>query len=78
MHPWTAEDAPPPLRPDLHRYCLRLTGHLWDAEDLAQETMLRAFATLGSVHHSIQSPRAYLLRVATNTWIDALRRRANY
>jgi RNA polymerase sigma-70 factor (ECF subfamily) len=66
-----------PLRPDLHRYCRRLAGGLWDAEDLAQETLLRAFATLGSVHHGIRSPRAYLLRIATNTWIDSLRRRGS-
>jgi len=64
-----------PLRPDLHRYCRRLTGSLWDAEDLAQDTLLRAFATLGSVHHRIENPRAYLLRVASNTWIDTVRRR---
>jgi RNA polymerase sigma-70 factor (ECF subfamily) len=64
-----------PLRPDLHRYCRRLTGSLWDAEDLAQDALLRAFATLGSVHHRIGNPRAYLLRVATHAWIDTLRRR---
>jgi RNA polymerase sigma-70 factor, ECF subfamily len=23
-----------PLRPALHRYCRRLTGNVWDAEDL--------------------------------------------
>lgn len=66
-----------PLRPDLHRYCRRLTGSLWDAEDLAQDALLRAFATLGSVHHRIDNPRAYLLRVATNTWIDTVRRRGS-
>lgn len=33
-----------PIRPDLHRYCLRLTGNVWDAEDLLQETLTRAFA----------------------------------
>jgi len=66
-----------PLRPDLHRYCRRLTGSLWDAEDLAQDTLLRAFATLGNVHHRIENPRAYLLRVASNTWIDTLRRRGS-
>jgi RNA polymerase sigma-70 factor (ECF subfamily) len=64
-----------PLRPDLHRYCRRLTRNLWDAEDLAQETLLRAFATLGSVHHQIRNPRAYLLRTATHAWIDTVRRR---
>jgi RNA polymerase sigma-70 factor (ECF subfamily) len=64
-----------PLRPDLHAYCRRLTGNLWDAEDLVQETLLRAFGTLGSIHQPIRNPRAYLFRTATNLWIDTLRRR---
>jgi RNA polymerase sigma-70 factor (ECF subfamily) len=66
-----------PLRPDLQRYCRRLTGNLWDAEDLVQDTLLRGFATLGSIHHGIQNPRAYLLRIATNGWIDTARRRGS-
>jgi RNA polymerase sigma-70 factor, ECF subfamily len=64
-----------PLRPTLHGYCMRLTGNVWDAEDLAQDTLLRAFGTLGSVMKRIENPRAYLLRTATNLWIDTLRRR---
>jgi len=68
-------DLTAPLRPALHAYCRRLAGNLWDAEDLVQETLLRAFATLGSIHHEIESPRAYLLRVASHLWIDAARRR---
>lgn len=68
-------DLTAPLRPALHSYCRRLTGNLWDAEDLVQDTLLRAFATLGSIHHEVANPRAYLLRVASNLWIDATRRR---
>ncbi len=66
-----------PLRPALHGYCQRLSGNLWDAEDLVQETLLRAFGTLGSVHARIENPRAYLLRTATNLWIDTMRRRGS-
>src|SRR5262245_60680517 len=65
-----------PLRPDLFRYCRRLTGNLWDAEDLVQDTLLKAFAKLSQVLYTIRSPRAYLLRMATNLWIDTLRGRA--
>ena len=36
-----------PCRPDLHRYCRSLTGSVWDAEDLVQDTLLRPFAKLG-------------------------------
>jgi RNA polymerase sigma-70 factor, ECF subfamily len=64
-----------PLRPALHGYCRRLTGNLWDAEDLVQDTLLRAFGTLGSVFNPVENPRAYLLRTVTNLWIDTLRRR---
>src|SRR5262249_40779813 len=64
-----------PLRPDLHRYCRRLAGNLWDAEDLAQDTLVRAFGRWGLTYPEIREPRAYLLRTATNLWIDTLRRR---
>jgi RNA polymerase sigma-70 factor (ECF subfamily) len=66
-----------PIRPDLHRYCRRLSGNVWDAEDLVQETLLRAFSHLSQVLHSINNPRAYILRVASNLWIDTVRRRAS-
>jgi RNA polymerase sigma-70 factor (ECF subfamily) len=68
-------DGVAPLRPALHAVCRRLTGNVFEAEDLLQDTLLRGFATLGSVHHPIRNPRAYLLRAATNLWIDSLRRR---
>ncbi len=64
-----------PLRPVLHAYCRRLAGNVWDAEDLVQDTLLRAFGHLGLINHDIRNPRAYLLRTATNVWVDELRRR---
>ncbi len=64
-----------PLRPALHGYCRRLAGNIWDAEDLAQDTLLRAFGHWGVTYPPIRDPRAYLLRTATNVWIDTLRRR---
>ena len=70
-------DLTAPLRGDLHRYCRRLCGNVWDAEDLVQDTLLRGFSRLGQVHHEIANPRAYLLRTATHCWVDALRRRAS-
>ncbi len=63
-----------PLRPDLFRYCRSLTGDLWDAEDLVQDTLFRAFAKLADVHWNIDNPRAWLFRVASNLWIDQMRR----
>jgi RNA polymerase sigma-70 factor (ECF subfamily) len=64
-----------PLRPALHAYCRRLTPTVWETEDLVQDTLLKAFATLGSLHQKVSNPRAYLLRIATNLRIDTLRRR---
>lgn len=64
-----------PLRPDLYRYCRHLTRSPWDAEDLAQDTLARAFVTLGQMGASPPNPRAWLFRVASNLWIDGLRRR---
>jgi RNA polymerase sigma-70 factor (ECF subfamily) len=63
-----------PLRPDLHRYCRALTGSVWDAEDLVQDTLLRAFAKLGEVSPQIDNPKAYLFRIANNLWVDHFRR----
>lgn len=62
------------LRPDLHRYCRALTGSVWDAEDLVQDTLLRAFAKLGEVADSVENPKGYLFRIASNLWTDHFRR----
>jgi RNA polymerase sigma-70 factor, ECF subfamily len=64
-----------PARGALHAVCRRLTGNVWEAEDLVQDTLLRGFAALGQIHHGIENPRGYLLRTATHLWIDAQRRR---
>jgi RNA polymerase sigma-70 factor (ECF subfamily) len=68
-------DAYEPLRPDLYRYCRHLTRSPWDAEDLAQDALSRAFVTLGQMGHSPPNARAWLFRVASNLWIDRTRRR---
>jgi RNA polymerase sigma-70 factor (ECF subfamily) len=62
-----------PLRGDLYRYCRHLTRSPWDAEDLAQDSLARAFVTLGQMGHAPPSPRAWLFRVASNLWIDQQR-----
>lgn len=62
-----------PLRPDLYRYCRYLTRSPWDAEDLVQDTMARAFVLLARSVGDIQSPRAWMFRVATNAWLNHVR-----
>jgi RNA polymerase sigma-70 factor (ECF subfamily) len=68
-------DTYEPLRSDLYRYCRHLTRSPWDAEDLAQDAMARAFVTLGQMGDPPPNPRAWLFRVASNLWLDRLRRR---
>jgi RNA polymerase sigma-70 factor (ECF subfamily) len=68
-------DSYEPLRPELYRYCRHLTRSAWDAEDLAQDALTRAFVTLGQLGEAPENPRAWLFRVASNLWIDQVRRR---
>ena len=65
-----------PFRPELHRYCRRLAGDVWGAEDLVQETLLRGFAATGQATGPIGNLRGYLIRTATNLWLDGQRRGA--
>jgi RNA polymerase sigma-70 factor (ECF subfamily) len=64
-----------PLRSDLYAYCRRLTGNGFDAEDLVQESLARAFSQAAQAHSPIDNPRAWLFRVATNAYVDSYRRR---
>lgn len=62
-----------PFRPDLFRYCRYLTRSPWDAEDLAQETLFRAFSSLGIMAEPPRNPKAWLFRVASNFWLNRVR-----
>jgi RNA polymerase sigma-70 factor (ECF subfamily) len=70
-------DVYEPVRPELYRYCRYLTRSPWDAEDLCQDTLARAFVTLGALWQPPPSPRAWLFRVASNLWIDRARHAAS-
>ena len=65
-----------PLREPLYKYCRRLTGDVWEAEDLLQETFVRAFSRAADSHQPIERPLAWLVRIATNAYIDSRRRPA--
>lgn len=60
------------LKGRLLQYCLYLTENRWSAEDLAQETWLKALHTLKTKSHS--NPQAFLFQIAKNCWIDQCRR----
>ena len=63
------------LRPQLHRYCARLTGSVIDGEDVVQDTLERALAALQDLDAAPQL-RPWLFRIAHNRALDLLRSRA--
>jgi RNA polymerase sigma factor (sigma-70 family) len=60
------------IRPELHRYCARLTGSVIEGEDIVQETLAKAFYAL-SLSPDVPPLRPWLFRIAHNTAIDFLR-----
>jgi RNA polymerase sigma factor (sigma-70 family) len=63
------------LRPELHRYCARLTGSVMDGEDVVQDSLASAFVALKTLE-AAPSMRAWLFRIAHNRALDLLRSRA--
>lgn len=63
------------VRPELHRYCARMTGSVADGEDVVQEALATAFYELSQLRE-VPALRAWLFRIAHHRAIDHLRRRA--
>jgi len=60
------------VRPELHRYCARLTGSVIEGEDIVQDTLAKAFYAL-SLSPEVPPLRPWLFRIAHNTAIDFLK-----
>ena len=61
------------LRPELHRYCARMTGSIADGEDVVQDTLARAYYALSELEE-LPPLRPWLFRIAHNRAIDFRRR----
>ena len=59
------------LRPSLTGYCYRMLGSGFEAEDAAQETLLRAWRALDTFEGRA-ALRSWLYRIATNVCLDQL------
>jgi RNA polymerase sigma-70 factor (ECF subfamily) len=60
------------VRPELHRYCARLTGSVIEGEDIVQDTLAKAFYALSQAAE-VPPLRPWLFRIAHNTALDFLK-----
>ena len=63
-----------PFLDQLYAAAMRMTRNPSDAEDLVQETFLKAYAAFGSFKQGTNL-RAWLYRILTNTYINGYRKR---
>ncbi len=61
------------VRPELFRYCARMTGSVFDGEDVVQDTLAKAHHVLGTMTE-VPSLKPWLFRIAHNTAMDFLKR----
>jgi RNA polymerase sigma factor (sigma-70 family) len=61
------------VRPDLHRYCARMTGSIAEGEDVVQDALAAAYYELAELER-VPALRPWLFRIAHRRALDRLRR----
>src|SRR6185369_1351484 len=64
-----------PFRRELLAHCYRMLGSIQDAEDLVQETYLRAWRYYGGLEGR-SYVRTWLYQIGTNGWLTGLAKRS--
>ena len=69
---WTIEAVVTVHHPEIHRYLARVTGRAAEADDLSQETFLRAYRAFRALPEDA-NVRAWLFTIATNVYRNHVR-----